>query len=499
MEAPRQAGNGDGGGIVAPGKGRAPWSWAALVFLAMEATWLHAAVLVASSPLARAADPLEAPALSLAGIALLLGGAYALGVVLRRSSLAFAGARVAQAVAAIVAVSLVVTWETGSGGSGLPWPLAFLAGDLGAVGAGPEGPRRLLGLLIGALLWWRGTRLSSGVDVDRTLFSFTVGIVALTVSLLSLQWRPVAPGQAPLALPFLALGLLALAAAHLERLGREEGVLVRRYWLGLPVLVAAATLAVGWAAARLVGGETQALAALGWGLLRDALFWVAYPLLLALGLLAGLLVSLLQLLTRNLVANIEQPAIQGFVEELESQVRAPVELPEWLGVALRLALVAALVGAFLLLVAWALGRRGELAQGRGQEERDSVFSASQLWRRLAGLLGNVFASRRQVLWAAAAPAAGWEERSMRRLYRAILVGAARRGVARSPAQTPGEFQRDLDDKLHWGETHPVTDAFVASRYGGLHPTRARLGEMERLWHEVRGASPPRAPRARRTG
>ena len=75
---------------------------------------------------------------------------------------------------------------------------------------------------------------------------------------------------------------------------------------------------------------------------------------------------------------------------------------------------------------------------------------------------------------------------MRRLYRAMLVGAARRGVARSPAQTPDEFQRDLDDKLQWGEIQPVTAAFVASRYGGLHPTRARLGEMERLWRQVRG-------------
>lgn len=482
------AGHGEGAGRDAPGIGSARWSWAAPVFLAMEATWLHAAVLVASSPLARAGDSLAAPALSLAGIILLLGGAYALGVALRRSSLAFAGARLAQAAVAIVAVFLVVTWETGSGAAGLPWPLALLAGDFGAVGAGTEGPRRLVGLVIGAILWWRGTRLSSGVDVDRTLFSFTAGIAAMTVALLASHWQPRGGSdQTPLALPFLALGLLALAAAHLERLGREEGVLLRRYWLGLPVLVAAATLGVGWGAARLVGGETHPLVALGWALLRDALFWVAYPLLLALGLLAGLLISLLQLLTRNIAANFQQPeAVQGFVEGLESQLRAPVELPEWIGVALRLALVAALVGAFLLLVAWALGRRGELAEGRAQEERDSVFSASQLWRRLAGLLGNMFASKRQVLWAAAHPAAGWEERSMRRLYRAVLFGAARRGVARSPAQTPDEFQRDLDAKLQWGEIQPVTAAFVASRYGGLHPTRTRLGEMERLWRRVRG-------------
>ncbi|MBI2911959.1 MAG: DUF4129 domain-containing protein [Chloroflexi bacterium] len=496
MQVPRQVVNGEGAGRTAPVHGGARWSWAAPVFLAMEATWLHAGVLVASSPLARAEDPLETPALSLAGIVMLLGGAYTLGIALRRSSLDFAGARVAQAVAAVVAISLVVTWETGSGDAGLPWPLAFLAGDLGAVGAGPEGPRRLLGLLIGALLWWRGTRLSSGIDVERTLFSFTAGVAAMTVSLLALHWRPGASGQGPLALPFLALGLLALAAAHLERLRRDEGVSPGRHWLGLPVLVAAATLGVGWAAARLVGGETQALAALGWVLLRDALLWVAYPLLLALGLLAGLLISLLQLLTRNLVANIEQPEVQGFVEELESQMQAPVVPAEWIGVVLRLALVAALLGVFLLLVAWALGRRGESAEGRGQEERDSVFSASQLWRRLAGLLSSVFASKRQALWAAAQPAAGWEERTMRRLYRLILAGAARRGVARSPTQTPDEFQRDLDDRLRWAQLRPVTTAFVASRYGGLHPTRARLGEMERLWREVRGASRIQNPKSK---
>lgn len=486
MEAPQQPGDRRGAPQDASTSGGPRWSWASVVFLAMETSWLHAAILVASSPLAlRGDDAQVAPALSLAGVALLLGGAYALGVALKRSSLDFTQARVAQALAALLAITVVVTWETGDGATGLAWPIALMVGDLGAVASGAEGPRRLLGLLMGALLWWRGTRLTSGVDVERVLFSFTLGVGAVTASLLVLQGRSAGSSQAPLALPFVALGLLALAAVHLERLGKEEGVLLRRYWLGLPALVAVATIGVGWVAARLVGGEPLAMLGVAGGLLRDALLWVAYPLLLALGLLAELLLNLLQLLTRNLMVNLEPPEFGGLVTELESQVRDPVMLPEWVGVVLRYALIVALVAAFVLLVAWALGGRGESKDEKGQEERESVFSASQLWRRLAGLLRRVFTSRGKGPRARARPGLAWEERSMRRLYRLVLAGAARRGVARRPVQTPDEFQRDLDGRLQWAEIRPVTAAFVASRYGGLHPTRERLRELERLWREVR--------------
>lgn len=76
---------------------------------------------------------------------------------------------------------------------------------------------------------------------------------------------------------------------------------------------------------------------------------------------------------------------------------------------------------------------------------------------------------------------------VRKTYRQLSAWAARKGHARSPAQTPYEFLQGLALWLpeRRGDLSSVTEQYVRTRYGFSAPTESGLEELQQSWQRIR--------------
>lgn len=159
---------------------------------------------------------------------------------------------------------------------------------------------------------------------------------------------------------------------------------------------------------------------------------------------------------------------------------------------LKVALPILFVLLMLLLIRWALRRRRVriMAKRREDEVRESVWSWSLFWTQLKAFLRGLFArffSR---------PAAEVKEqpetpiteggptaRSIREIYRLLLKRAAGRGYARKKDETPYEFRQRLDEKTPLAEPglELITEAYTATRYGGVEPGESEAARVRGAW------------------
>ncbi len=152
-----------------------------------------------------------------------------------------------------------------------------------------------------------------------------------------------------------------------------------------------------------------------------------------------------------------------------------------------------LVVAAILFIRWIMRRRRRvriIANRRVEELRESLWSWRLFWAQLKALLLSLFRrflppraiqEERQAATEAieTEPAA----RSIREIYRALLKHAAVRGYPRKKGETPYEFRQRLDEKTPLVEPQltVVTEAYIATRYGGIVPGEAEVAHIQQEW------------------
>jgi hypothetical protein len=151
-----------------------------------------------------------------------------------------------------------------------------------------------------------------------------------------------------------------------------------------------------------------------------------------------------------------------------------------------------LIALAIIIIRWAVRRRRNLratGKRKGADLHESLWSWNLFWHQFKALLRSLFGRFFPQKQIAQEPLAleeihgGPTARSIREVYRALLRGAALRGYPRSKNETPSEFQQRLDEKTPLAEPQltALTDAYIATRYGGAVPAEADVAQVRQQW------------------
>ena len=146
----------------------------------------------------------------------------------------------------------------------------------------------------------------------------------------------------------------------------------------------------------------------------------------------------------------------------------------------------------IIIIRWVVRRRRDLratGKRKGADLHESLWSWNLFWHQFKALLRSLFGrffprkETPQELLALEKINAEPTARSIREVYRALLRSAALRGYPRSKNETPSEFQQRLNEKTPLAEPQlaAVTDAYIATRYGGAVPPEAEVAQVRQQW------------------
>jgi hypothetical protein len=339
--------------------------------------------------------------------------------------------------------------------------------------------RDLTIIIANLVFWWRGLELAKNpLTVNAIGYNFRLGVVILSITVWMvskmLAWNPI-----PLVLIFFLLGLISIALARAEEVGRWKAGVPFPFNAGWLFSIVAAALVVVLLAVAMISvltGESmkQTLALLGpiWDYLTDALLFVLSIIFAILTpIMQFLMKSLLSIFSREDVATpelleFENPFIQA--EELvnKSSPFAPYEPI--------LRVVAVVVG--ILVVSLAFGRIWQARTRLGSAEIDSVWGESENRRGLRKLLKeglDALTGRfsRLSRWFTAA--------SIRRIYARMVQAATERGYPRSISETPYEYVSTLVKLWPDGkdQIQAITTAYVKTHYGQIPENQEELDQI----------------------
>jgi hypothetical protein len=330
------------------------------------------------------------------------------------------------------------------------------------------------------LFWVRGVlRGQQTLDFENVLGSFGLGLLIIAVVQVvqgGLEDAPAALGK--LAVPYVAIGLLAISLAHASKASGERSRPFASTWL---VSAGASVIALGGVALLValfdLGAATRTvndvLSFVG-GIADDAVYYALWP-VLKLAELAFLAIRWVI----DLIADPQPPdPRRAFEPELEEETQQRLrELPRWLDLSLRALAVAVVLAVIALLTAVLFRRFRKLAPP--EAVRESVYSEGRFGADLGGLLGSLLGRFRS--GRGRAPEVG----GVRLLYREVLAAAAERGAPRPPPRTPLEFAPTLERTFGSAVTSRITDAYDDARYGRHDLDGEELGRLRREWERLR--------------
>ncbi len=298
---------------------------------------------------------------------------------------------------------------------------------------------------------------------------------------------------------FLSLSAHSLAritfVRHTHRLGLEGDVSTQeRVILSTIGIVGVILLFVAWlvdtlASPALLAGTQQTLALLGQGydvfvrLLATFAVFIVTPLFWLIAWFASLFPS------QAVHVKIPQgPAQKVKIKPPQGDSAAFAVLV----VILKILIPILLLVAAILILRWALRRRRRVlarSPRRAQELHESLWSWSLFWTQFKALLQALFRRffpQKTPEEVQAAIEEGQSEpavRSIREIYRALLNRAATRGYPRKKDETPYEFRQRLDEKIPLAEPQlaSVTNAYNATRYGGIVPAEDEVAHIRQEW------------------
>jgi Domain of unknown function (DUF4129) len=437
----------------------------------MEAAWWFAGWAILAELFARGHAP-SPWALSAAALT-----AIALTNLLRRLDLEKSTMAGFGAVATLVFIYLLVQAQYGDFEF---WNLGWLINLVDSPGdtVSGEAPLMLgsLSLFLFTLRWI--VLIQNGLDPADVRGSFGIGIVVFTVALLVRDEIDGGNMVVRLVLPFVALGLVAMAATQQVQTGKVGGLRLVGPW-GLTVLatVAAIFVIAGLAALAPVTGLSEPLLPLWRGILIAGAIFILILALPAI-LLAELLFILLPL--EGLLGDGFPPPneIGQLVEDENDDGGSGfgwllLPLRVFAGILALLILLAGLVLLFLFL----RRKPGE------EEEREDLAPTGGVIQDLLSLLGSLRPQRRA---APRVPDLDEAALALRALYIDVLHAAARRGAERPASITPRQFVPALAELYGRHFCDQLTGAFEKTRYGRAKIELDEVRQLRQAWRAAAG-------------
>ena len=333
------------------------------------------------------------------------------------------------------------------------------------------------------LLWafWMRSVLRGQQDVGfdnvATSFAFGLGVVAFVELVQSDVDAPAGIGG--IAVPYVALGLIAIGLAHAGRTESEYGRSFGLTWLvavgGTVLFIAAFALLFvlvdldSASAALATGGE-----AIG-GVIGTVLFYVLWP-----------FTKLMEFFMEG-VRWFMQSVFSGEQQEPAAQPGQPADtgesdgdgggLPGWANTIIRVLIGVPLAG-LILYVAYMLFTRFQRRRRPG-EVKESAYLEGRLASDLSGVFGGLLSRLRPNLHLGRGP-----NEPIRRLYFEMLDAGERRGVQRHAADTPLELSPRLETVFAATTPSRITAAFDETRYGGHAPPPEEVRHLREEWETL---------------
>lgn len=392
-----------------------------------------------------------------------------------------------------------------------PWDPRWLY-DLGYLlthWGNQELPPQLLTLLLLIYLWLRGVgdavRAMTHDDVWSALVRSVTAIV-LYVAVLSIAGQPLPTNIFYLIVLLFGSGMLALAFSSLKitigldrALGMGQRLVsatppINRYWLSSVGVTIAGLLGLGLLVTAILAPEQlQGLldlagAVLGWigRMIGAVLLMLSYVIFLIVYFLFQFLEPLLQRLMERLAESplTDMLAAMEPTEEMQQVAEGAAAVPEsyrWVSLIIG-------IGIVVLIFALALRRLRVTTVSDEDEVRESILTTELLQEQLSGLWQRWFGRRRSPhdpflsLDGEVEP-----RRRIRALYQELLAGAASVGEARTPAETPREYEQHLDQSLpeHEQVLAEITAAYHQARYASDAPDSNQWNTVQQAWATVK--------------
>ena len=361
------------------------------------------------------------------------------------------------------------------------WAIDWLINDA----PGGYTSRGMFGAILGVLLWWRGTRVSSNeFPADDLSFTFRVGMLVLVVALIYDLNTDESLSTFPMVFLFFGSSLIGLSAGHLlEESQRSAG---ERTWPKAIGATVAGITTFGLLVALVNRGvlsflskpATAALEALA----RGVLWGIIAPIAFVFDVVVGWLISLLGIFRGEREQPQEEeinPEIQGFLETLQEEQAAASEgfatvlqIIEW-------ALVAIVVVIVLLILGRAF-RRVLRGRDRGTDgQRDSMAQdanpVGDVAKLALRLVPDVLKRPQRKGYRVPDGPPGIVEAF--RLYYDMLDTAEEQGITRRKYDTPTEFQGRLERTFPADVVRPSTESFNLAIYADVPADRSMIRRL----------------------
>ena len=329
--------------------------------------------------------------------------------------------------------------------------------------------------------WIRGVlRGQQSLTFDDVLRSFTIGVVIVAfVSLMAGVESDLPRAVDFVAIPYIAVGLLAIGLAHTARASDQFDRGFGSEWL---VFAGGGVLALGLFALVFVVVDFDAardgLAFIGRGVgfvFAGLLYVIVWPILTVMTVILEALRFLIDLWGGEKNDPIEDE--QGEIGGDPNRPPADSPLPGWVETVTRVIVGGALVTALLIGTALLFTRFRRETQA--DEARESTYQdgrfASDLSDMLNSFLGRFRGQPRQ---------ADGQLEPARRLYFEMLDTAAARGVERRPMETPLELVPRIGRAISGEVPAEITRVFDDVRYGSVTPSEEELRRLRDEWEQL---------------
>jgi hypothetical protein len=339
----------------------------------------------------------------------------------------------------------------------------------------------LLVLLLTAVMWWMGRRMSrTNISFNTTFSEFQFGLVMLViVFFIASQSKTGMGNPVPLALAFFFFALVGISVAHASEGTSWLAGLYRGHWSGLLILSIGLVFILGLIITVLVSPDIlQAIwSALKW---LWAVIW---------GVILRIMAFLAGLFPASEPKLDEIPPMPSMPAVVPDE-NTPWSMPDWLRNGLRIGWVVLMIG-FIIFAIWRISsdifrwmRRRQAGRGGAEYERlhgAFRFDILNLVKSIVARIKGWFRPRIKTAPVQAQIA------TVLQIYRQFLRWAAAGGHARQESQTPYEFRDGLADLMPEAvpEINLVTGEYVKARYGAWVSSPDELNELNRAWHRVK--------------
>jgi hypothetical protein len=432
--------------------------------LFVDLLWAYAAVAIVAAVFGRG----QGPAPSIAAVAAVVVGSFALSRLLQATDLADTQFRALGVAVSVISIFAIVHTEYAA--SVPPWDPGWVRALI--IDAGHGNAHVVAATVAMTAIWMRGVvRGREGSDSHGALGGIAFGIVpvAIAAAVAPRVHGPDAFGFVAIIYLVLALGVLALYQAP------DPDRLLRSYAAQWSVAVAA-VLAIAGALTVIAAAVDPAglgfVAPVGKPLAYlagAAALYILGPPLAAIGWLFSLIP-----LPHHMAQ--DQPAQNMPLGKQPEES----DTPRWMRIAAWIVAggLLTLVVAASLIALWLLFRRFAKQKEEDGDRRERVEADSSLADDLVAAFDALARRFRR------APMSTRSSIEVRRLYHEVLARSAASGLERPPAATPLQFAPYLDTHFASDAPSAISRAFAASRYGAHDCDPVVLNDLRDRWRQI---------------